>query len=208
MGLAISVGVLADLNDNDPEGAAYFRAQLAVLNHHLTEQMVPLHEEPESLPPLRRRAHTSFPYSFLHYLRRIYAWALDDPEWRATPFPENADPADDRKVDRESFMFRSHLLCHSDAEGFYLPVAFDDLLTGDDVLGGFAGSTHRLREELLLCATALGVHVDHGRLLPGEMDRLLALPAEGPLFRELVVFTALWEATEISLEHNTAIVFT
>ncbi|MCA9567718.1 MAG: hypothetical protein KC656_07740 [Myxococcales bacterium] len=208
MGLGISVGILADLNRNDPEGAAYFRDQLEVLNRYLTDQMLPLHLEPESLPPLARTTCTSFPYSFLHYLRRIYARARQDPAWSATPCARDEDPALDPAVDEETFMFTSHLLCHSDAEGFYLPVDFTELITGDDVLGGFAGSTHRLQEELVVCAHALGIHLDHDQLVEGEAERLDRLSTDGPFFREITVWLALWEAVGISLEHNTAIAFT
>lgn len=205
MGLGISVGILADLNEHDPEGAAFFREQLTVLNRYLTDQMLPLHAEPERLPPLRRQTVTSFPYRYLHHLRRVFAWALADPEWRAEPFPEHLDPAEDPLVERESYLFRSHLLCHSDAEGFYLPIAFDDPLTGDDVLGGFAGSSYQLLDELQLCATALGVHRDHGRLLPGELERLL--DPDAPLLPERIAFAALQEACELSIAWGTAIAF-
>jgi hypothetical protein len=56
MGLAVEVGMLADLLDNDEEGAEWLRESLANANAVLTELSLPTHSEPESLPTLDDRA--------------------------------------------------------------------------------------------------------------------------------------------------------
>ncbi len=74
MGLGIVVGVLADLMSEDEEGAAWVREELEAINAVLDEQGLPQHSEPVSLPVLESRAACErYPYSFLHYLRRVYA---------------------------------------------------------------------------------------------------------------------------------------
>jgi hypothetical protein len=209
MGLGISVGILADLTVHDPEGADWVREKLAIINRYLSEQGLPEHREPEKLPPLHCRAELmSFPYSFLHYLRRVYARAKQDPDWIAVPVPEGEDPSRDRAVDEETFMFDSHLLCHSDCEGYYLPLDFDELITGDDVPGGFAGSSHRLLEELHLAARPLGIALEEGELSDQEAARINGLVEEdGPLHREYAAWLALFEAARLSIAHNCVIKF-
>ena len=41
-----------------------------------------------------------------------------------------------------------HLILHSDAEGFYLPVDFEKVIIDEDLLGGKLGSSIRLKREL------------------------------------------------------------
>lgn len=122
MGLAVEVGMLADLNLNDKEGASWLRKSLSKVNDVLAENNLPVYIEPEALPPLENRASLcSYPYSFLHHLRRFAAHAATKPKWAPKPFPKSQDPADDPVVADELAMLSSHLLCHSDSEGFYVP---------------------------------------------------------------------------------------
>jgi hypothetical protein len=123
MGLAVEVGMLADLKEHDEEGAQWLRDALADINAVFGEHKLPLHIEPEQLPPMNDRSIIgSFPYSFLHYLRRAYARWKQDPGSPIVPCSPDEDPASDPAIDQESCMFDSHLLCHSDCEGFYVPI--------------------------------------------------------------------------------------
>lgn len=213
MGLAVAVGVLADLLTNDPEGAAWLDKSLAAANRLLEKEGLPSHAEPRTLAlPARRMSIRSFPYSFIHHLRRAYAHRRADSAWIATPLGDDARPAEDPVLGAELDMLRSHLLCHSDAEGFYVPVDFRDvLLPGRDdppLPGGLLGSSHRLLEELILVAPALGVHLVDGRLTDQEIERLDALASSGTgLHRELCAWLALFEAARTSIELKTAVVF-
>lgn len=49
MGLALTVGILADLVKNDPEGAQWVREDLMRINHALQEAGLPPHHEPERI---------------------------------------------------------------------------------------------------------------------------------------------------------------
>src|SRR5690242_4933316 len=56
-----------------------------------------------------------FPYSFLHYLRRVYA--LVDNDEPVTPVRDKDDLSRDQHwVSRSMAMLDSHLLCHSDSD--------------------------------------------------------------------------------------------
>lgn len=213
MGLAIGVGALADLLENDEEGAEWLREGLAAANRCLEAAGLPAHEEPAEIElPETRASLTSMPYSFIHYLRRAYAHRVADPGWMAGPLDEDEDPTDDPVLEEETEMLSSHLLCHSDAEGFYVPVDFDDVLFDEsedgELPGGMLGSSYRLLEELVLVAPALGIRLDDGQLSDAEARRIDDITSEDRgLFRELSSWLALYEAARISIAAKTAIVF-
>ena len=211
MGLAVSTGVLADLLQNDAEGAAYIQEQLGVVNRVLADNGLPAHQEPTEVPPtIRRDAVSGFPYSFLHHLRRAYAHAVSHPSWKASPFPPDADPADDPVLEEEAGMLESHLLCHSDAEGFYVPVDFDEVLMDEqgELAGGLLGSTHTLQRELARVAPALGIELVDGVLGDAQVAAIQRRSdQEDGLHIELMVWLCLFEACNESIVHRTAIGF-
>lgn len=214
MGLAISIGVLVDLLEHDPEGAEWLQEELAVVNKVLAAAGLPPHAEPRELPPLRSRAAIGgFPYSFIHYLRRAYAHRANSPDWMATPVEDGVDPSEDPAVEDVLYSSESHLICHSDAEGFYVPVDFDEVLYSEpdddkQLAGGMLGSSYRLRDELVLVAPALGINLTDGQLPDEEVARIGRLiDADEGLYREYVSWLRLYEAARLSIAHKTAIVF-
>ncbi|MBI3822480.1 MAG: hypothetical protein HY289_07350 [Planctomycetes bacterium] len=212
MGLAVQVGQLADLVENDEEGADWFRKVLAGLNAVLAEHKLPPHTEPEKLPPLDDRTPIgSYSYSYLHHLRRVAAHVMQDPDWIAKPLAESEDPAADPVVDEESAMMASHLLCHSDCEGFYLPIDFKEIIVddnGDLIPGGILGSSFTLMKELIVIAPALKIQIANGELSNDDAKKINAeIDQEGPLWIEKAVWISLFEAARLSIQHQTAICF-
>jgi len=210
MGLAIEVGYLADMLAHDPEGVEWFEDALATVNRVLKAERLPPHVEPREAPPPSRASLQGFPYSTLHCLRRAYVHRVRDPRWIATPVGAGVDPADDPEVEVQTEQFTSHLLCHSDTEGFYLPIDFADVLFStedDDLPGGMLGSSYRLREELILVAPALGIALEGGELTDAEAARLDAIDTDDPMWRENAAWFALFEAARLSIAHRAAIVF-
>ncbi|MFV0675330.1 hypothetical protein [Variovorax sp. tm] len=227
MGLAVCVGMLAELLEVDPESAEGFEEELAEVNRVLAAAGLPPHTEPRGPLELDSRASIDgFPYSFIHYLRRAYAHRVLSPDWMATPLAVDVDPTADPKIQALLDGCESHLLCHSDAEGFYVPVDFDEVLFDGDggdeeeaegdadieepagLPGGMLGSSQRLLEELVFVAPALGIRLDDGRLSDEEAERIDALIDEDDgLYREYVSWLLLYESARLSIEHRTAIVF-
>ena len=227
MGLAVCVGMLAELLEDDPESAEGFEEELAEVNRVLAAAWLPPHTEPRGPLELDSRASIDgFPYSFIHYLRRAYAHRVLSPDWMATPLADDVDPTADPKIQALLDGCESHLLCHSDAEGFYVPVDFDEVLFDGDggdeeeaegdadieepagLPGGMLGSSQRLLEELVFVAPALGIRLDDGRLSDEEAERIDALIDEDDgLYREYVSWLLLYESARLSIEHRTAIVF-
>jgi len=203
--------MLADLLENDAEGADWLRESFNSVNAVLAERKLPPHHEPETLPLLDNRAALgSYPYSFLHHLRRVAAYAAEFPGWRAKPFPESSDPAADPLVDKHAGFMESHLLCHSDCEGFYLPIEFNKVIVDDEdrILGGMLGSSFVLLKELQAAAPALDIRLVNGQLSDEEAQKInSAVEAESPLWIEKAVWLSLFEAARLSIQHRTAVCF-
>ena len=71
MGLALEVGILGDLRENDAEGFEVFNSYFANVNSLLNQHGLPSHEEPENVSPWGAEMYG---YSGLHYLRRLAAF--------------------------------------------------------------------------------------------------------------------------------------
>lgn len=185
MGLAIYVGVPSEIRENDPEYVAYFGQQVEAINGVLESFDLPPHREPFDLEDERTVECEMVGYSGLHYLRRLAAHlALG----RDLPPPGDdgaaSDPvlSDYYKIFDASFasgqaggMSFQHLIVHGDAEGYYLPVEFEDVIIPDaslEIAGGMLGSSQALLREC------------------GELARALELP-EGLSLEDEAVFEAV-----------------
>lgn len=175
MGLALEVGMLADLLVNDEEGASWFREDLAKLNSVLVRAGLAPHVEPEQSNVFSTDAYG---YSGLHYLRHCaahlhYNGALPPP-LRQDEAPvgdplyarygeefeienEGAEPGMFAKPSSRPF---DHLIMHSDAEGFYLPQRFDLVLISGVEAYGWVGSSYALQAECERLAAALRLPSD------------------------------------------------
>ncbi len=217
MGLAISVGFLADMKQYDEEGLEWGRSALAKVQAYLQENGFPTWDEPEDLDHASlglRRHISSFPYSTIHYLRRAYALCTEYPDRLVKPVgPEGLD-ATQHLVDDATTLLSSHLLCHSDSAGWYVPVELRDPLfappdSGIDG-GGMIGSSQALLRELRVVAPAIGVQLEvDGTLSDDEAARVYEASGEDaePFFNELTAWLALHETALASVRIGSAIRF-
>jgi len=169
MGLSVSVGILAELAGRDAEGYEYHQRQFAHLNQALLAEGQSSHEEPDVPSGGAPWSCAMWGYSGLHYLRRIAAYL-----WADQPLPppgtedDVRDPMRDPFVDRATSLVyspthpsaASHLIWHSDAQGYYLPRALPEVLfpaSEFKVPGGMIGSAVALQEECARLANALEI---------------------------------------------------
>jgi hypothetical protein len=217
MGLGLEVGILADLKKADAEGFAYYKKQFRILNQVLSAAGLRKHVEPEELDEVFSRG--MYGYSGVHYLRRVAAHlALGRP----IPAPGDQAAADDPILQRHYWdgfsagehLKYQHLIIHSDAEGFYVPINFERaLLATDDIklLGGMLGSTQQLQAECRELAGILGVPAG----MDAEADKMMSAIATQGQGRErwrryaVETFTCLQllAACDASLRTQAAIVF-
>jgi hypothetical protein len=219
MGLDLAVGVLADLKgtDDEPSGSAFYAEQFAIINGVLRAEGLAEHVEPRE--PHETFSCDMYGYSGLHYLRRVAAHlALG----RAIPPPGDRDADKDpmlygeyweRFEEHERLKF-AHLIIHSDAEGFYVPINFERPLDLSDLklAGGWVGSAQRLENECRELADALDmpVEMDH------EADEMWAAPESQGMGElrwqrygvETFTCLRLLAACGVSLRTGAAIVFT
>lgn len=207
MGSAISIGLFADV-DGDDEALEWRRESLDAINRALAAASLPTHEEPATVNDDSRAECPSFPYTILHYLRRVAAKRRLDPSFVARPLAEGVDPTDDPAIEDAGATFDFHLLVHSDCEGYYVPVDFAEVLVDDALPGDMLGSSHRLMRELVEVAPALGITLENGSLSDAEAARInLLTEDDGPLYREHLAWITLFEAARISLRDRCVIVF-
>jgi hypothetical protein len=188
----------------------------------LAENGLPTYTEPAeaSWEPL---SFDMYGYSGLHYLRRIAAHLAAG---RGLPPPGDDDASSDPvqeayydAVTGKPRLFRrgskfdlrfDHLLVHSDAEGFYVPVEFEDVLFSDDVPGAMLGSSHGLARECEELRSALDIPSDVGPESE-ELWRASEEQGEGEGWRRYGVesFTCvrLLAAARESLNRGAAVVF-
>ncbi|MGW4241861.1 hypothetical protein [Nocardia sp. NPDC004722] len=209
MGLAVTTHELAYAIINGEED---FGPALDAINKVLSDNGLPAHEEPRVHGMATARHHvSSFPYSMIHYLRRAYAHAITNPDQPLTPVAEDERASEDPLVEEVTYDFDCHLICHSDCEGYYVPIDFEHVLPGDEedsIPGGILGSSNRLMRELVYVAPYLGITLIDGELPDSEAHSLCEADDEDePLGRERMVWLTLFENARVSLANNTLITF-
>ena len=221
MGLSISVGLLADLYHNDTEGFAYHRDAFGQLTRALAAEGIDWREPETGSGPAAHPYSAGFPYGHLTRLRRVYV--LDQAGEPITPAAQIGTSRYERDLQRitdETMMLASHLLCHADDSGYYLPLDFADplFLPAQPALegGGMVGSCPRLLRELGGIAPALGIRLegdgdgagdDGGRLTDAEAARLAAGPRDDPFEPEKSAWLELYRSCAASIAGGHAIVF-
>lgn len=211
MGLSLSVGALAYLRIHDPEGAKDLRKALASANRLLVANGLPKHVEPKDLPPLDERFPVgSLPYGWFDRLRRAVAYARNDPK-KFKPLRKGKEALKDDWVIQELCTLESHLICHSDCDGLYLPVDFDGPLYSDneDDIGymGLGSSIAGLRE-LVQVAPLLDIALAEGTL-DEKIGMSICREKEGAHKYEVErkTWLAFFDAFSLSVEHKSAVVF-
>ncbi|MHA7943960.1 hypothetical protein ACJOV8_012865 [Formosa sp. 3Alg 14/1] len=212
MGLGITSGILADFIENEPEGYEAYKAIFDNINVILEKNNLEPHQEPDVLDqaPL---FSGGFPYDFLHHLRRFaaHAWKNEYEEnWVPTPFSPEEEPQGDEILEEHYSYMSSHLLTHSDTEGFYIPVQLPEVLFDTDeapVPGAMIGSSYDLLKELKTLTKPLGIILN-------EQDSISNLPElnkrihdKGDFWVETLVCATLLDAAKFSITNKTSIVF-
>lgn len=211
MGLSVSVGILSDLENNDFDGYKYYLNTFQNINSVLKEKGLKKHNEPENLNLNELRIQNDhFPYSYIHYLRRFYARLYDDPDWFPKPVQDREDPASDEILDEVYTMMDSHLLTHSDNQGFYLPIVFTDIIFPENnykIPGDMIGSSFSLLDELKFIAPKLNIELSDALNILNSEDLNNEIKSEKEFWREKLTWITLFEASKLSIKYNSAIVF-
>jgi hypothetical protein len=212
------------MREDDPEYAEYFERQMEAVNDVLESFGLPPHAEPLDLEDERTYECEMPGHSGLHYLRRLAAHLALKGE---LPPPGDEAAASDPVLNDYYRIFDAsfaqgkaaempfqHLIVHGDAEGYYLPVEFEEVIIPDaslEIAGGMLGSSHALLRECRELAQAL--ELPEGLSAEDEaFDEAFDAQGEGEAkwerYRvESYTCLGLLRACEASTETGAAVVF-
>lgn len=208
MSLSISVNKLAEMKQLDEEGFAHYQQVFQQLNQLLqTHHLASFQEPVDTITENSRAPLTSFPYSWLHYLRWVDVQISHDPSIQIIPINDDKAISDHlQKIDFTEFM-DDPLINHADDEGYYVPVDSDEVLF-DTEQDQTVGSSQQLLAVLQDIAPYLGIQLIDGELTDEEVARLSQIVTQHQdFYREIAVWLALFEASRLSIKYQTAIVF-
>jgi hypothetical protein len=239
MGLTIAVGLYAQQLADGEEDDDMLRESFELLNAVLAENSMPRHDEPRHLHAGEFFEASLVGYGGLHALRRMAAYlALNGTLPPPLPYGAHADDAVLGKFNalhdayanwsRKSVLMRlfgtrptkpafQHLIMHSDAEGFYIPRVFDDVIIDWTTpprpgLGMMIGSTAMLEEECRTLAREIELPDEFDPDADQFAELLDAPPLEGHPWQRLPIeahtLAHLLAACEASKSLGAAIHFT
>lgn len=240
MGLTVAVGLYAqNLAENDAD-TAFLNEPFDMLNAVLAEQDMSRHDEPPAIPNDRYFEAQMWGYGGLHALRRLAAFhslqgRLPPPSTSYDSYAADPVAAQFAQLHHHYLLNRDkrkflgifggppprpkfqHLVLHSDAEGFYLPRRFDDVIVDFSEpqrpgLGMMIGSSAVLLDECSELANMLDLPAG----LDVESDAFLDLMEtpnfDGPLWQRYPVeahsLANLRAACKASLDLGAVIQFT
>lgn len=218
MSFALEVGLLADLKDADEEAFESQLEQFAIINKVLGANGLREHVEPQELEyPAYIHSENGFGYRQLHNLRWI---AVRLALGKAVPIHSNDDAHKDpvlkeyySRFERGETLKFQHLIVHSDAEGYYVPVDFERVILAVDLplAGGWLGSTQRLQAECVELAEVMAAYGAPGEVPKSLFGRIAAKWEQRgkpqPFAVEKFVCERLLAACEASLLSKAAICF-
>ena len=234
MGLEITVGALADLLDNDPEGANWLVKDLNAVSDVMKKSGIPPHIEPENAPTW---SASGFGYSGLHHLREVAGliWVgkdiprgpLDEGSPAETALFNAALPRlEPPKIHHRFFGGKSkpklpfvHLIVHSDAAGYYVPTDFETPLVPKKMHETTAhiwplGSVQQLAKEIEILIERMQIPAEmnsEDERLQSLLEKTKSKANSGALweYQPIAAYTALilQEACAASLKTGAAICF-
>ncbi|MFF0632316.1 hypothetical protein ACFYTS_07410 [Nocardia sp. NPDC004151] len=205
--------------DSDPDAREfleYLDNQLRALNELLAIEGLPALTKPAVPGTAKTRDRTTeIGYSYLHHLRSAYARARVYPDQPLTLVETEEDHrVADEAVEELGYTLASHLICHSDCEGYYLPIEFDEPLYEEDldIDGGLVGSTPALLRELVYVAPYLDINVVDDVLSDAEIARIYAEQGDytdnpHPFYRERESWIHLFEVARVSIANGSVMGF-
>jgi hypothetical protein len=238
MGLTVAVGLYAQNLAEGEEEAAFLDEPFVQLNEVLVENGMQGHAEPRTIPNDEYFEAGMWGYNGVHALRRLaahltlkrqlpqpaeYGAYSDDPiyiefnrlheRYLESPTSKGFMGLFKKKISTPPFQ---HLIMHSDAEGFYVPQSFDEVIVDwrqpqRPGLGMMVGSSVKLLEECEALANSLHLPADFDPESEDFSDILEAPLSTGEPWQILAVeahtLANLANAARASLKLGAAIQF-
>ena len=153
-----------------------------------------------------RCAYSSFPEVFYAILCRLVAYGYAGIS-ELPPLQDGDSIYEDEILEEEMYMLRSHIISHSDSEGYFVPTEFAEPIIDDLARGGAVCSSYAAIKELIGCASLIGINLDGNFVSDDEANNINSTPQEHPYFAERIAWFTLYEAMRISIQSNSLVVF-
>lgn len=212
--MTLSISLIRGFSNKSYE--RFIDGDLIKINNLLKANNLPIHSEPLG----RSVKETALPemslvYARLHHLRYIAAKFIE--------YPTSSLDIKDLKKKRKTRTWwykipaklrneiyqecKSHLICHSDFDGYFIPIDFE-LVLQDRELGGWLGSSIRLHKELEEIAAKLNLNL--GTYTP-DLNQLYEMRKQelqaDPIGDIKLILLGLYNVTTASIHYNSAIIF-
>jgi hypothetical protein len=205
----VGVGILAScIQQHRTDDVEFIRENLTLANELLVAAGLPAHLEPEHFTGVEWIAEVrpgELEYSSIYRLGRLAAKRRLHKQMAAESAKE--DPLEDPDLQRAIASPDFHLIANLNAEGVYVPIVFDAVLSDAEGLIAL-GSSHKLLTELIEVAPALEIHIAAaGEVGAAEMARIVALADDErtPLRGELLAWLSFYKGARASIKHGTAL---
>ncbi|MBE9207932.1 hypothetical protein IQ244_15650 [Nostoc sp. LEGE 06077] len=145
---------------SDEELLEFVEGDLVDINNVLQQQGLPTHQEAfgEWVQNLEF-PQLSWSYSTIHYLRYFAARFIENRGWNPTVEDSNKKDIPTYLGDYIFELKKSHLICHSDCNGYYLPIDFETVIYDQNLPGYWLGSSIYLVKELEYLAELLSFNL-------------------------------------------------
>ncbi len=215
---------LAFAQKHDPNRLVSLSQELEKINKALIQyKLPPLSEIGIDVPKLKGRSN--FPTGYVLLLKRIYA--LQSLDLEITPAHQYSlkerqelynkgkfrvafneiTPQDQQLLAEVGKTHHSHLIMSLLNSAYYLPLEFTEIIPAPSCESKVLGSSHKLQQELLQIADAIGIFITDGTLLESEQERLATITRDTTDFgRESIAWFALFQATRVSLAFQTVLI--
>lgn len=213
MSLEITVGLLYLLsNIGEYEGLNYYKDMFNDINKVLKRHNIDTYKEPINLKR-EEIFYFQIKYSVVASLKKLAAYiALN--EVLPSPNYQNKNIIEQYMKEKKHKHSFDHLILHSDCDGFYVPVQFNEIVLLEPSLnieGTIIGSSYKLIKECELIANFLGLPLDLD-LESEEIDEIFESENLGPeRWKEYIVESfaclVLYNAARRSICLGASVVF-
>ncbi len=199
--LTISKNTYKSIDDEYP-----YERDLETINKLLQREGVQQYDDtPQEQVLVNRAACSSFPSIIYSILCRLVAYGYAKLP-QLPPLQDGNVIDEDEVLVEEMNMLRSHIICHSDSEGYFVPVNFNEPIMDDDIWGGALCSSIKVMEELINCAYLIGINVEDNAISDKEAENINLTLKDHPFFAERIAWFAMYEAARISVKNNVLVV--
>ena len=133
---------------------------------------------------------------------------IENPFWEPDYLSSKSKNINPKLREKIYYDLDSHLICHSDFDGYYLPIEFEKVVF-DEITHEYIGSSYKLNNELKDLADIFDINTDFTKHLSrNEFDGFLEdLDVNDIYYSHKQFILLLYYSSLLSIKYKSAIVF-